>query len=249
MATSVTGDVVVTLTLELQGISPGNETPLVVALRNSLGSGVAELMTTLGVPGDVRVTIAPLAEPSTARLPLRVIVNERLLPYPTEILLHAYSYVHDRLLDAAATPPAIAQWIADQSGHGAEDSTLVEFVRETCLEILRRQPGRLLGLKQAQSYAQSLGIGRGPLMAVLPQVLDLGISIANTALVAQAVRDSTPETLKEDLITALVPTLSKCSSRKRSCASSRRDGSSKVRQCFRSCATAFSWSSASNSLR
>jgi hypothetical protein len=217
MNAQVHDDPTLTLCLQLPGVTPeagGQTTPCVIALAAPVQSAVAELMTTLGIPGSVRVEIAALDGAVASHRPLRVTVDGRPLRYPPEILLQAYSYVHDRTLDSAATPSAIAAWVREEcaAAGAAAGSAFVAFVCESCLEILRRQPSCLLGLPQADAYLRALA-GRtsapnGQRHAaeewrpVLSRVLDLGISIADHAVVAPLLADAASDERAEELIDA-----------------------------------------------
>jgi hypothetical protein len=208
---------VVTIAVELSpslGTLANPDTPLNAALCSAIEGGLATLMTTLGIPGPTRVSVAGYAGGSAGPL-LRIAVNGARARYPDELLLHAYGYVHARLLDIAVTPSTIAEWIREQSEHVAESDgqrRVVEYLGLVCVEIVKRQPQLLFALPQAVPYAASLSPPPDPqwLLAVLRPVLELRLSLANRSVVAEALAlgqqaPRAPEDVVEDLVDALRP--------------------------------------------
>ena len=227
MVTEHSGDVL-TLRLDLPTSLSRLAEPaatLHLALRASIVAGLAELMTALGIPGQASVEIAAAAdEVAAGGRVMRVTVDGRRTRYPDDVLLYAYAYVNERLLDPDATPARISDWLKERcegSPDEAARNAVVEFLCLSCLEILKRQPSVLFGPAHAVAYAAALQETRragadtsGPtvdadwLAPILAQVLDLKISLANRQRVADVLARGraaaqSADAVVEDLIDAL----------------------------------------------
>jgi len=164
----------VACTLEL-GPSLARSEALPGAVERPLG----ELMATLGVPGRATVSVEA-ARGQAAEGILGLTVGGRRCLYPEALLGRIHEYVHGQ-----AVPP--------------NDDSLAAFLGMACVEIVKLQPGVLLGPPQTQAYSEDLaanadrtGRRREPwppdpdwLLPVLRDLLDLRISIADRDRVAE----------------------------------------------------------------
>ena len=208
------GSSVLTISLEMppsMAALGGADTAAAAGIGQALEVRVADLMRTFGVPGNVRVHVSARPETSEDDARVRVHVDDRPARYPDHVLVHAYSYVNDRLLDADANPATIADWL-----RAAEPEMVVDFLAGCCHEIVSRQPEILLGDAQITEYISLLDqLADDPassipdqkrLGPILQDVLGCGISIANTTAVAEIVAQNTESaahSLREELIDAL----------------------------------------------
>ena len=201
------------------------DTAIGSSLHESLERHVTELMTALGIPGPCRAEVSVRSDdvPPGDKL-LRVTVDGRHARYPDEMLVRAFSYVTERIPDPEISPATIRQWI-EHGSHASADAhaqaMVVEFLSLACMETLKYQPSLLFGPAQAAAYAgsmtQAAGANRAAsavdvngtwLMNVLGQVLDLRISIADQAAVADVLArgfaiDRSPQDIAEDVIDRL----------------------------------------------
>jgi flagellar biosynthesis component FlhA len=195
------------------------------ALEVTLKDRLAELIATLGIPGQVTVTISALKDAIPSGRFLRLFINGQVCRYPYELIRWVYSYVNQVHIEAGEKPSAILALLCDGLTNKSETNRSyhdgsVEFLTLTCLEIIKTQPAVLLGLPQVEAYTASLPEPtNGPytatwppdpasLLPVLRAVLDLRISIADQQTVANVLREArgkSPAHVTEDLINALRP--------------------------------------------
>jgi type III secretory pathway component EscV len=195
------------------------------ALEVTLKGRLAELIATLGIPGQVTVTISALKETLPAGRFLRLFVNGQVCRHPDELIRWVYSYMNGVHIEPGEDPTAILARLCNGLTNKSEPNRSyqdgsVEFLTLTCLEIIKTQPAVLLGLPQVEAYTASLpeptngsyAARRLPnlasLLPILRAVLDLRISIADQQTVANVLweaRDKSPAHVSEDLIAALRP--------------------------------------------
>ncbi|MEV6304794.1 FHIPEP family type III secretion protein [Actinoplanes sp. NPDC051861] len=159
-------------------------------LGDRVSAGLAGLLNALGVPGRPVVRVRSGDRPARPGQPVRLVVGDVRCRYPDSL------------------PARIAE--AD-SGVRDGDATLpAESLANLCVEAVRRQPGVLVGLPQAQAYAEDLG-GERPdpdwLRQVLAGVLDLRVSVSRRSLVAEILGEAGPDptTAREALVARLRP--------------------------------------------
>lgn len=206
------------------------ENLLAETLRQKIGRGIAEVLDTLGIPGEPVVQIAPLAKNtvSTGQF-MRVLIHDQLCRYADELLQRVYSYVHGVPLGSETKPVQILAWLRELSNFQTEitepnQKSLIEFLSLTCLEIIKRQPAVLFGPAQLRAYQSSLPTlvdesdlqpslwppDQSWLLSILTHVLNLHISIADKPTVAEVLKEGlsrgrSREDIVEDLIVALRP--------------------------------------------
>jgi hypothetical protein len=175
----------------------------------AITAAVAELLSTLGIPGRPEVSWEPNDEEPAGGRPVAIYANGRLCRYSDELMALLYSYVQGKAplsLDALDGLPA---WLT-----GAEGNLAAEWLALLCRQALGREAGVLLGAEQAQAYCAALALATdGPacdparLAPILARVLDLGIAIADQAAVAAALDESADadDAAGEALISKLRP--------------------------------------------
>ena len=181
-------------------------------LRDALRDGVDQLSSSLGIPGEVRVTLEPAPDGNKA-LP-SVSANGVACHAPGELFLWTYHY-------ARGLHEGVQSTIDDVVLNPDTDfEMIVEFLTLTCLEILKAQPSVLLGARQAAAYLASLASVDGTSVSIarpedleanrrlLATVLDLRISLADTDKVA-AVLDRESQRPRCDVAEALIKVLSR----------------------------------------
>ena len=201
------------------------------SLHEALSQGLSDILETLGLPGTPHVQVTTPDEHAARPDPyLRVLVHGQVCPYSAELLQRVFSYV-TRTLPAKVSPSQILEWLTASSDQqdGASDAECVEFLSMAALETVKRDPAVLLGLDQVVAY-QTMLPDLGPahespqpdtqpgswppdpawLASVLNPVLGLGISIANTSVIAKTLHDGlldgrSQEDIIEDVIDALSP--------------------------------------------
>ena len=175
------------------------------SLRKQIVSQITDKLTAflkiLGVPAKIAVTIDNLDEaaPGTSRF-LDVHINGKPCLYPNVLLQLVHSYVVGTAIDPTMGPKQLGEWLTGLSQNGtAGHKTIGEFLSLTCLEIVSRQPARVLSQEHAVAYAASLPAPAEPdpsiswppdptwLYRVLQAVLDLRISIADKKAVTEIV--------------------------------------------------------------
>lgn len=196
----------VALSPPLDGITATSE--LRDLLRERLSRGVTELLQSLGLPGRPRIELMDSVA-SSLRFPLTVSVHDRKCRYPAELVDRVYRVVTAEPYGAASGPEDLESWLATPP----REQDLVEFVSLTCLEAMSERASVLLSPAQALAYVAGLPDGFTPpdeqwLVSVLGRVLDLGLSVADRAIVSWIlakgqVAERSWEEVAEDLIAGL----------------------------------------------
>jgi flagellar biosynthesis component FlhA len=213
----------VLLTLEPKLLSALREAEgqLFEAVREAASRGLERLAQLLGVPGTVALKMGELdPRPTSGGQWLGLAVNGTGCPYPDEALDFVQAYVTDQPVTPQPKGQTLSQ--ALQAGCAArfqqQRDAVVAFLRLACVDIASRQPGCLLapeslraylaGLANAESIEARFGSNLEALSSLLRQVLDLGISIADTATISRilsAPSRATEAAIFEDLVEALRP--------------------------------------------
>lgn len=177
------------------------------AISEEVSRGLADLLLVLGIPGDAAVEL--IATKDQDRL-LHLVVNEERCLFPEELLWRIHSYIHGTPLSQVQSPEILKTAEAEP----------VQFLRLSCLEIMKRQPTILFGADQCAAYQASLPTpdpqprGWPPssewLLPVLSQALSLGLSIADQQAVANVLGEGIGKgrsqiEVGEDLVLALRP--------------------------------------------
>ena len=198
-------------------------------LRGEIALRLNDVLRALGIPGLAEVEVTAESATPDDRL-LRVRVDARPCRYSDELLYRAYDSVRGELRDPGMKLDRIRVWLSDlviADGEGAENdsrATLFEFLGLTCVEIIKQHPAALLGSQQVAVYRDRLAaltvdldqpLADWPpddawLQWVLAAVLNLRISVADTARVAKVLsmglaKKRSQEDVVEDLIVALSP--------------------------------------------
>jgi len=142
-------------------------------------TGVVELLSELGIPGEPEVTWEPNNDESAEGRPLAIHVNGQLCRYSDELMLLLYSYVLGKVVLPFDALRGLRAWLTS-----AEEHLVTKWLALLCRHALGRRAGLLLGAEQARAYCCSLGLSTGArtndlprLMRMLAHVLDLGIAI------------------------------------------------------------------------
>ena len=197
------------------------------ALPRALQRRVAELLAALGIPGDAAISISSSQHsPDDGRV-LKLTIDGHPCDYPDELLGWVCSYVTGQHLDAGASPTAAVEELRRGSqplsddGYD-DDARATEFVTLACEEIIKANSTLLLGPSQLAAYRASLpspnslagGVADGSvtdtirLRRILHAVLELGLSIADRQIIADALAANAQQTVEdatEELIDTLVP--------------------------------------------
>lgn len=196
--------------------------PLYEGLLQGLRQGIAELMATLGIPGEPNVTIPPVqGNAGIAHEMLRLRVNDTLCPCSSDLARRLYSYVAGVHLTTAETLDILLTQLSEAAANDLEK--VVEFLTLASVEAIKNRPSTPLTLPGTLAYADSLPISDINTDVVLPshrdaawlspllrEVLDLRISIANRQTVANTLAGSgegSVEEVGENLIAALRPSV------------------------------------------
>ncbi len=205
--------------------------PVYKGVYQALMQGVAEILTTLDIPGIPVVQIMALGKYTRrADQPrwMRVSINGQLCRYSNDLLKRVRSYADSSpSLTPGVDADSILKWLQEFSNDASETAThnhetLVEFFSLVCLEILKKQPHVLLDLPQVAAYAVSLPAPSDAanlqpeswppdpnwLYPILRKVLHLKISLAEKQTVANVLwtaQEQSQEDISEALIAALRP--------------------------------------------
>jgi hypothetical protein len=199
----------------------GGSEELSAALSRAVEIAVADAMREFGLPG--RPAVAVLEPPaSDHRQPLGVAVGGQRLNYPAALLPWVRSYVLGVPPDPDWDSDRLHTWMHDLAGATTPEGQdrLVRFLALAAVTVLRRRPSLLLSDELLAAYRAALPVPPGVarrswpprvnwLRQVLAVVLDLGISLADIAVVAGTlaeVADVEPAVAAERLTVALRPT-------------------------------------------
>jgi len=188
-------------------------------IRRDTERVVATLLETLGIPGcpQVETAIQRVEEPSPQTSLFRLIVGGQPCRFSEDIVLQAYSSVEGRPLLGLEELNALPEWLGADTLAEDDASTRrgIELLTLICRQALADQAGLLLTRKQAEHYCADLALAHIPstehVRAMLCQVLDLGISIADRDTVRGVLSEEPDgdyglEERAEKLIAALRPT-------------------------------------------
>jgi hypothetical protein len=177
-------------------------------LQDNLAKSLRETLQNLSIPGEPVVRITAIENAEVAVYPfLTVTINGKFRPYATDLLRRAYCYAAGQHLEGMLTPAKIIEHLRQLPSEKVEF-----FVCLSCNEIVKSAPAALLTKGGVTVYHCALAnkalIKAGKLQACLAAVLDLRISIADQARVAQTVKETLGKPrfiLTEALIAALRP--------------------------------------------
>ncbi len=189
-----------------------------------------EVIQTLGIPGRLALEVVALDEQTLLNNQfLRLTVQDILCDYPEELLRRVHSYVNLIPLQSKVTPDDVLHWLRklatsqvasedkpDTLDDVQKDEKVTEFFGLLCLELIKQRPSVLLGPTQAKIYCTLLSrhieeLDPAPaswppdpqwLQAILGDILDLGISLANTLEIAKVL--SQPQECSQDEISEKV---------------------------------------------
>lgn len=175
-----------------------------------LDDELSGLMRTLGVPGELRVSLRSLPErASPAGRILRVTVHGETCRYPDQLLHDAHRYMSGTLSGDVVSGGELFAWLRSlhDGAPAAGDESLCEFFRLVVIEAIKLRPAVLLAAPQAEAYRAALTSAHGEtseaegqdpgslpdaasLGAALRDALDLHLSIADRQTVAQTLRET-----------------------------------------------------------
>ena len=167
------------------------------ALRRTIGADVGGVMRALGLTGHAQVEVSS----GKTERPLRVWANGALQAYPPVLVRRAWVAVAPPELRARAAatskaPPGAypSAWLAEYVDElDAADtvgwSLVAEVVRRLTLAILLERPSRLVGDGQVTSYARATSLPPRAVAPALRRLLDLGVSVRESEVVAETVRE------------------------------------------------------------
>ena len=184
---------------------------------NTLGREVSQdvegILDVLGIPGEPSVQVRPIRKTIENGKPFMTVSVYGQTNALSSPLLHCvYDYVTDEGLDDIATPENIRISLGKLSPEKVD-----ALVRLACIGILKRSPASLLTTESTVVYKEALNnpdinfySDIDQLRSLLAGVLDLRISIADHAVVAQVLQDGVtqklpPVSISENLIAALRP--------------------------------------------
>jgi FHIPEP family protein len=186
------------LTVEFgDGLEPLTQANASAALKRAIEADVEGAMRALGLAGDAQVE---LRSAETSR-PVRVSVNDAVLPYPPVLVRRAWIAVAPpelRSRAAVTTQPAagaypsewLAQYVKELDVSDAAGWSLVATVlRRLTLAILLERPSRLLGDGQVTAYARATSLPPRAVAPAVRRLLDLGVSVRERDLVTDIVRE------------------------------------------------------------
>jgi hypothetical protein len=162
----------------------------VPALGQRLRADVDVLLDVLGIAADASVEVQPVI----SSRPLRVRVHGMLQPYSPNLMLRAWLAVappdlRTRAAGLAGLPASgfpggwVEECVSAAGGGERPDGAIAgAFVQRLAFQIILKRPSCLLGPRQVDGFAPLLEAPRDEVAAVLPALLDLGVSIANVAL-------------------------------------------------------------------
>lgn len=170
-----------------------------------LSSDLRILLRQLGLPGEPVVEIRG-GESSRA---VRIRVQGRILPFPPELMTELWKSAQpeglQRLAEAVSQGPSPFPdgWLqsyveALREEADVEPRRVLTFLGRLAFEIIRERPACLMGLAQAQAYAEEAAEAEvasvAPqiaerLLAVLRALLDLGVTVTNRATIMSAIAE------------------------------------------------------------
>jgi hypothetical protein len=180
---------------------------------------IGDLLTSLGLPGEPAVRVI---EGGSGR-PLRVRVQDTLLPYSPGLLRRCWLVSTIAQAEPASCPPAVdespgegfpSDWLEERLVSETRISGLAElsqFVALVVLGILRDRPSSLLSDRVVAAYRGRRRAGAPPSAAVrevLTTLLDLGVPVARRAVILEALGESAerpPADVAEQLFNVLRP--------------------------------------------
>jgi FHIPEP family len=190
----------VSIAIELgRALSPFRRSSEGPVCARCLQTDVNVLLSRLGIPGHATVTL----DTTRSTRPVRVLVSNRVQPYTPSLMLRAWLAVapSDRRLlpaDGAATvqPEFPAGWLVRYAKQtAAEDEPdwrlMSAFIERLALHTIMKRPSCLFGPAQLAAWRDGLELplGDDELAELLTGLLDLGVSIADSQLVAELVRE------------------------------------------------------------
>jgi hypothetical protein len=166
------------------------------ALTRAIEADVEGAMRSLGLTGQAQVEVR---SGETAR-PLRLSVNGAVQPYPPALVRRAWiatapAELHSRAAATKQAPPSypsawLAEYVKELEGSDTAGWSLVAtVVRRLTLAIVLERPSRLLGDSQVRAYARVTSLPPRAVAPVLRRLLDLGVTIGESDVVAEVVRE------------------------------------------------------------
>jgi type III secretory pathway component EscV len=183
----------------------GGSEGLGTAVSLAIETAVAQAMRELGIPGRPVLAVQELPAPDRRRL-LGVAVGGQRLHYPAALLPWVQSYVLGAPPDPDWERNRLSAWMHDlaRAPTPEERDRLVRFLSLATVTVLHRRPSRLLSDEPLAAYRAALPVPPGVarrswppgatwLRQVLAAVLDLGISLADVAVVAGTLAEAAAE--------------------------------------------------------
>src|SRR5262249_42892693 len=103
-------------------------------------TGVLELLSELGIPGEPEVGWEPNNEESAEGQPLAIHVNGQLCRYSDELMLVLYSYVLGKVVQPFDALKGLRAWLTS-----ADEHLVAKWLALLCRHALGRRAGLLLG--------------------------------------------------------------------------------------------------------
>lgn len=192
-APTPTVPVVIELGSALDGLAQPRHARL---LARTIGADVRDVLERLGLDGEPDVEVVRV---DTLR-PLRVRVHGEIRPYSPNLMLRAWLAVappEERDAPAVSTNGTQgypADWVRRYAEAVAPTdqrswTVLLGFVERLALQAILKRPSCLVGPDQVRAYAEATGASAAELEAVLPALIDLGVSVADREHVAVLLRE------------------------------------------------------------
>lgn len=196
-----------------------NMPTLCEVVRSKLARELDSLLAVLGIPGKSVVqldSVGPTASPEDRSL--YVLVNGRLSHFSDKHLELVLAYLSNDTWPKSERDMSAQELLHERytewtQGPELPGERLGDFFSLICIDAIKSKPSVLFGPSQAEDYARSLELNNLPpdpnwLRAVLSQVLDLRISIANQSVIKQVLTQGLSEgkqgeDIAEDLINVL----------------------------------------------
>ena len=196
-----------------------NMDPLCKAVSSKLARDLDLLLATLGIPGKAVVQLHSLGQAiSPEDRALSISVNGRLCHYSDRDLELVLAYLSDDIWQQSDTSASAQERLHKQYDKWTQTPDMLgerlgDFFSLICTDAIKSRPSVLFGPDQAGDYVRSLHLKNLPadtnwMRAVLSQVLDLRISIADRSIVKQVfaqglLEEKQGEDIAEDLISGL----------------------------------------------
>jgi hypothetical protein len=173
-------------------LAPLAQTTEARELERRVGADIDALLNRLGLDGRAAVAVKPVL----STRPLRVRVRAAPQPYSPNLMLRAWLAVAPPNLVGLPTAAADdcvgfpAGWLARYAKEveampRSEWSLVTAFVERLALQTIMKHPSCLLDDPQLERYAGRVDAPIEEVKIVLPELLELGVSVADTELVRE----------------------------------------------------------------